>query len=261
MEIILDNLKTFLTLLTAVLIAAGIFKSELRRFAKRSQRDIAFTMSKSELENVLNRSFEMNYRLVELTETRIHGQWEIRMLERELITSQKTKIRQLSGNMEVRFKSAYSELLREDRALQDSDRTVVYQQFSNALHVVSTNLRMKLYDVCNENDLTAKTGPEWDAWVRQMKVTLTLEALDHLRAIFLTSFQINNFDCFVKKADEILDQFIEYSLAFAKAEAADTKANINSFEEIVSSSIAEIITLREKKSLDLVHDFVENSKS
>lgn len=262
MEIILDNIAAILTLLGTVLVAGGIFRSEIRRFTKRSSRDIAFTMSRAELENVLNKSFEISYQLAELTEIRIHNQWEIRMLRRDLFDSQKTKIRQLSGNLDVKLKTAFAEKLPDEPAITSiQDRTILYQQFSNALAVVSTSLRMKIYDLCADTDLVFKEGQEWEAWVRQTRTTLSLEAIDHLRAVFLTTPDLKTLPGFLQDSVSIIEEFVDYGLSFAKAEAILHKGKVEQLEKEIRETVDKLRELKERKSLDLVHTFVEPDKA
>ena len=251
---ILQNSEAIITIVITLLIAASLFRKELRRYMARNARDTVFTIGRAELENVLNRSFEMNYQLAELTEIRINNQWEIRALTVELLDSQKARVRELSASMDAKLKKAFSEATAN--SYTELEKALHYQQFSNALHVVSTTLRTKIYDMCHANKLQNKDGLVWDAWIRQIQGTLTPETIDHLKSIYQLQDTLEEHPDFVKEAVVVISEYVGYALNHARNEAVCTEHKVNLLQKEVAEIMTKIRQLREEGPNRIVDEFL-----
>lgn len=261
LEIILENIESIFTLMLAVLIAVGVFKSEFKRFMQRSARDSVFTMSRSELENILSKSFEINYKLAELTEIRLNNHWEIRTFEKEQTDVQKDRIRYLTSTMDVKLKSKFSDALESSGSAEtELERTIHYQQFCNALHVTTTMLRMKLYDMINRNDLIVKPEAEWTVWVKQVKNTLPSETIDHLRSIFLSHTYLNTYPEFISESSIVIAECVEHSLMASREEALLYQNKIKQLSSQIEEAKKEIQLLRDVKATEIIEEFVQGTK-
>lgn len=284
---IIDNIGTIIVSIAALIAAFFVLRAEIRKYLSQNRRDVIITLSKSELKNLLNESFDLTNKMAELTEKKISINWEMKHISEKLIEKQKMKIRQFSGISETKIKNKFSsEFMMElqknqinpllDIVEKESEEVIftsktfltleynsiafINQSFGNALNISILNLKIKLYDLCQENHFLAKGEMEWRKFLEDTSEAYAIDTNDMLKTLFPIHSNFDNYKFFELKLLEELKDLVIQSLNEAKKLSKQIEEEKVYMLEKKEEFSQEIYEIQKRKNDAIIDRYVKSQK-
>lgn len=282
MEILLENFSTIIISIAAVIAAFILLKNEMKRFIDQSKRDTLITISKSELQNLLNESFELTNKMSSLVTQKIGLEWEIKYIKDRLINAQKYRIRQEGLKLESVLKNMFNvkycphrinadtadELIKAINEAPNQELVLTsYEEvntlqlsFANAISVIVLELKASIYDLCQENGFIHKSEREWETYVNNYKISYGYDSINKFKSLFPQHMKFSSFDIMITEIQESLENFVIDSLNTAKSESLKINNELLELSKQKNQKNDEIKKITEQKNNAIIERYISKSK-
>jgi hypothetical protein len=151
------------TIITSIISIASVLAGAylvMKRYMKGIIRQPSFTMTKSELENLLSETWEISEKREILLEKRLMLVIELKEIPKTRIEKQKAPITREFHSLEIQIKDLFDQFLQKEGITAYSlvgnekfDMTQLYykQNFYNALELVLIDMKVNMYGLCDKN--------------------------------------------------------------------------------------------------------------